>query len=86
MYNWISNCKWKPFKPLLPMNKTKKLIDELIEKRSKGQEFLKLSTQMKLLMKGIDTRKITDDTPDNEVTIKKIHEIAAELKITLNNK
>jgi hypothetical protein len=63
--------------------KTKLLVDELIEKRSKGVEFLKISTRMKLLMKGVDVNKIPDQ-PDDQATIKKIHEIASELNITLN--
>ena len=65
------------------MGKVNQLINELIEKRSKGKEFLKLSTQMKLLMKGIDVKKINDDTPDDEVMIKKIYETAAEFNIKL---
>ena len=63
--------------------KTKLLVDELIEKRSKGVEFLKISTRMKLLMKGIDVNKIPDQ-PDDHLTIEKIHQIASELNITLN--
>lgn len=68
------------------MNKTKRLVDELIEKRSKGVEYLKISTRMKLLMKGVDVQKITDDTPDDDLVLKKIHEIATELNITLSKK
>lgn len=63
--------------------KTKLLVDELIEKRSKGVEFLKISTRMKLMMKGIDVNKIPDQ-PDDRSTIEKIHQIASELNITLN--
>lgn len=65
------------------MGKAHQLINELIEKRSKGKEFLKISTQMKLLMKGIDTRKINADTPDDDMIIKKIYETAAEFNIQL---
>jgi len=67
------------------MGKVNQLINELIEKRSKGNEFLRLSTQMKLLMKGIDVRKITVDTPDDDVMIKKIYETASEFSIKLGN-
>ena len=65
------------------MGKTKMLIDELIEKRSKGIEALAINTRMKLLLKGIDAKKIGDDTPDNEDVIKKIYQVATELNISL---
>ena len=65
------------------MSKTQKLIDELINKRSNGVEFLKISTRMKLLMKGIDVQKINADTPDSPELIKKIYETASELNIIL---
>jgi len=65
------------------MSKTQQLIDELINKRSNGVEFLKISTRMKLLMKGIDVQKINADTPDRPELIKKIYETASELNIIL---
>ena len=68
------------------MGKVKILIDELIEKRSKGVEFLKLSTSMKLLMKGIDVKKITDETPDDNDVIERIYKVASELNIVLTGK
>lgn len=80
---WHKRCKLTNATKKKSMGKAHQLINELIEKRSKGKEFLKISTQMKLLMKGIDTRKINADTPDDEAIIKKIYETAAEFNITL---
>ena len=65
------------------MGKTKQLIDDLIEQRCKGNSFLETSTRFKLLLKGIDTDKITEDTPDNPKIIEKIYELANNLNIKL---
>lgn len=67
------------------MAKTKKLIDELIAKRSKGDSFLELDVQMKLVLKGINVKNITENTPDNPETIKKIYQLAEQMNIELSN-
>ena len=64
-------------------NKSKLLVEELIDKRSKGVEFLKISTRMKLMMKGIDVKKL-EHQPDDPDTIGKIYELATELNIPLS--
>ena len=66
------------------MGKTKQLVDELINKRSKGVEALAINTRIKLLMKGIDAKKITEETPDDEKVIEKIYQLASEFNITLS--
>ncbi len=66
------------------MGKTKQLIDTLIAKRAKGVEYLEINTRMKLLMKGIDAKKITFDTPDDTRLIDKIYQVAKELSISLD--
>ncbi len=66
------------------MGQVKKLIDKLIFERSKGDSFLETSTRFKLLVKGIDVKKINDETPDDPKIIEKIYEIAAMLNIKLN--
>ena len=66
------------------MGKTKQLVDTLIARRAKGVEYLEINTRMKLLMKGIDAKKITDATPDDAKLIEKIYQLAKELSIHLD--
>lgn len=65
------------------MGRTKQLIDTLIEKRAKGDNFLILDVQMKLLLKGINVEKITDQTPDDPEIIEKIKQMAKKFDIEL---
>lgn len=65
------------------MGKTKYLIDELIRKRANGDTFLELDIQMKLLLKGINVKHITDATPDDAEVIEKIYEMAGRFNISL---
>ncbi len=67
------------------MGKTKRLIDELIEKKANGNSFQASNIKMKLMFKGIMPDKITDDTPDIEENISKIYEVAKDFNVTLNN-
>jgi hypothetical protein len=66
------------------MGRAKLLIDQLIQKRANGKEFLIINTRMKLLMKGIDVNKISDQTPDDQKLIDKIMQVAQEFNISLN--
>ena len=57
----------------------KKMIDEIVEKRSKGNAALVPFVRAKLIMKGINCDKYTMTSEDDPVTIKKLEEIAKEL-------
>lgn len=67
------------------MGRTKKLIDELIEKKSNGNAFQVRNVRMKLMFKGVIPDKINEDTEDQEEIISKIFEVAKDFNITLNN-
>lgn len=67
------------------MGKTKRLIDELIEKKANGNSFQVSNIKMKLMFKGIIPDKINDETPDSEEIISKIYEVAKDFNVTLNN-
>jgi len=67
------------------MGKTKRLIDELIEKKANGNGFQTSNIKMKLMFKGIIPDKINQDTPDSDEIISKIYEVAKDFNITLNN-
>jgi hypothetical protein len=63
--------------------KIRKLIDELIDLRAQGNQSLMSTTRTKLLLKGIDSGKFTDESVDDPVVIGKIRQIAQEMNITL---
>jgi adenine C2-methylase RlmN of 23S rRNA A2503 and tRNA A37 len=63
----------------------KRMIDELIEKKAKGNEFQITNIKMKLLFKGVMPDKINDETDDSEELINKIFEIAKQFNIILSN-
>jgi hypothetical protein len=65
------------------MGKTKRLIDELIQKKAQGNSFQELNIQMKLMFKGIDVKKITPEMPDDPATIAKIYEVAQAFQVQL---
>lgn len=67
------------------MGRTKKLIDELIQKKSNGNAFQVSNVRMKLMFKGVLPDKIDDNTEDQEEIISKIFEVAKDFNITLNN-
>jgi len=66
------------------MGKIKKMLDTLIAKRANGNHFLELDIQMKLLLKGINFKLITDDTPDDPEMIAKLQQMADQFNITLD--
>lgn len=63
--------------------KIKKMIDNLIQIRSGGSESLASTTRTKLLLKGIDSKKYTDQSEDDPAIIKTIEQIADEMGIKL---
>ncbi len=67
------------------MGKTKRLIDELIAKKAQGNSFQEINIQMKLMFKGIDVKRITEQTPDDAATIAKIYEVAQAFQVQLTS-
>lgn len=61
----------------------KKLIDLIISEKAKGNSFQEVNYTMKLMLKGIPVKSITDDTPDDPVIIEKIHEAAKEFDVKI---
>ncbi len=67
------------------MNRAKILIEELIEKKSGGDVFVKSKVRLKLLLKGIMLDKIDNDVGNSTELIDKIYEVAKDFDITLNS-
>ena len=61
----------------------KQMINTIIQKRSKGNPLLVGVTRTKLLLKGINVNKFTDDSIDDPVVVHKLLLIARELGVTL---
>lgn len=66
------------------MGTAKKMIDYIIEKRSKGAPFLVGVTRTKLLLKGVNPDKYNYQTPDDPIVIEKLRQLSRELGITIN--
>ncbi len=61
--------------------KIKKMIDEIIQQRSKGNPAIKEMTIAKLILKGINPNKFDIDSPDDITIINKLFDIARQLNI-----
>ncbi len=63
--------------------KIKKAIDEIIEQRSNGNPTLASTTKTKLILKGVNPDLYKEDSPDEQVVIAKIRQIATDFGIAL---
>lgn len=61
-----------------------KMINTLIERRSKGNTTIAITTKTKLIFKGINPELYTAQSSDDPNIMKKIKDIAAEMGVTLN--
>ena len=59
----------------------KKVIDEIIQQRSKGNPMLASVTRTKLLLKGINPQTFTVETPDDPRTLVKLKNICKEFGV-----
>jgi len=60
------------------------MIDQIIEKRSKGASFLVGVTRTKLLLKGVNPDKYTFESPDDPVVIEKLRALSRELGLYIS--
>ena len=58
----------------------KRMIDSIIEQRAKGNKVLEGVVKMKLILKGIDPKNFTSDSPDDFAVIGKLHDLMNEMK------
>ncbi|MGH8726561.1 MAG: hypothetical protein ACREV9_00040 [Burkholderiales bacterium] len=61
----------------------KKLIDNVVQARSKGNIALATITRAKLALKGINPDKYTDNSPDDAAIISKLQSIADDFNVRL---
>jgi hypothetical protein len=63
--------------------KIKQTIEKIIEQRSKGNQTIRNTTEVKLILKGINPDKYTQDSPDNPEILAKLQQIASEMGVNL---
>ncbi|MGD0124034.1 MAG: hypothetical protein ABSF46_01650 [Terriglobia bacterium] len=61
----------------------RKLLDTIVEKRSKGNPTIALTTKTKLIFKGFDPDNFNAGSPDDPAAIQKIKAIAVDLGVSL---
>jgi hypothetical protein len=61
--------------------KIKKMIDEIIQQRSKGNPAITEMTIAKLILKGINPNKFDINSPDDMTIINKLLDIARQLNV-----
>ena len=59
--------------------KIRMMIDEIVQKRSKGNATIASSTRTKLILKGIDVSKYTAVSDDDPAVIAQLENIAREM-------
>jgi len=65
--------------------KIKELIDEILQKKAKGNDFLISITKAKMALKGIDPDKFTNTSEDDSLTIEKLKTMAKEMNLTISS-
>ena len=64
--------------------KIKKVIDQIIKRRSKGNITLERTTRIKIILKGIVPEKFSENSPDDPKVLAKLKDIGRELGLDLN--
>ena len=64
--------------------KIKKVIDQIIKERAKGNIILTSTTRTKIILKGIVPEKFSESSPDDPEVLAKLKDIGRELGVDLN--
>ena len=59
------------------------MLDEVVEKRARGNPTIRSITVTKLVLKGIDPDKFNASSPDDAEVIARVRQIAAEFGVSL---
>ncbi len=60
--------------------KIKEMIDSLVNQRAQGNSVLEGVVKIKLILKGIDPKNYTGESPDDPAIIAKLEELMREFK------
>jgi hypothetical protein len=61
----------------------RKMIDNMVQQRAKGDPVIEITTRTKLLLKGIQEDKFTATSADDAAVIARLREVAKEIGVTL---
>jgi hypothetical protein len=61
--------------------KINRMINSIIEQKSRGNPTLAMTTRTKLIIKGVNPAKFTQTSPDDELVIQKLFQIAQEMGV-----
>jgi hypothetical protein len=61
----------------------RKLADKIIEGRANGNQFIRETTKVKLILKGINPDKYDANSADDTVILDKLTKLAGELGVKL---
>ena len=61
----------------------KKIVDKILEQKSQGNKTIRITTETKLILKGIDPNQFNSSTPDDPVVLEKLRRLASELGVQL---
>jgi hypothetical protein len=62
----------------------KKMIDTIVDQRSKGQPLLVNTTRAKLFLKGINPDDYTAGSEDDPAVVARVRQFAKEMGVNLN--
>jgi hypothetical protein len=62
----------------------KRVIEKIIKERSKGDPVLERTTEIKIILKGVNKARYTDSSEDDPAVLAKLKKIAEELGVEVN--
>ena len=65
--------------------KIRKMIDAIVDKRSRGVSRLAYTTRTKMLIKGIDSGAYNDNSADDPIILEKLKQFAIELGVDIHD-
>ena len=64
----------------------KRLLDLIIEQRSRGSETIRQTTRVKLMLKGVPPDRYNQDSPDDPEIIARLKTIASEMGVEIEDR
>ncbi len=64
--------------------KIKKMIDTIIQQRSRGSSIIANTIKVKLILKGINPDVFTSQSDDNPLIIKRVEKIGRDFGVNVN--
>jgi hypothetical protein len=61
----------------------RQMIDSIIDKRSKGNPTIALTTRTKFILKGVNPDRFSPQSADDPIVLAKVRAIAAEMGVSV---